>query len=296
MRHLFLTKHSNGRKHSKAAVVKFLGNHNIESFLSLGLQAKRIESDVAGEVVIEKARSECIIAEISQGLENTEYKMRNRARQIKLPFVMSVDIETPQRVLTYCSDFPTFNSTENFRSADAERQKSEKSGSNLLNLRKMSISWSEDDTSKERVEIFPDKISKGGEHGNAAVGNLRLTVPLDLLDRDVLGSFVRIELAHRSTGTRKSSTELGWIGNPTVHFGIHLWSVRSGICHAERSCSIRTGIGRKGGGESHHGCESSYGSGDLHGARSVGLLRRIAMRSYGTERIVVKDPLYFGFL
>jgi hypothetical protein len=46
MRHLFLTNHPNRRKHGKAAVIQFFGNHHIESFVGLGLQAKRIESDV----------------------------------------------------------------------------------------------------------------------------------------------------------------------------------------------------------------------------------------------------------
>lgn len=79
MRHLFLNKHPNGTKHSKAAVVNFLGCHLIKSFVGLGLPAKRIESDVTGEVAIEEARAECIIAEITQGLGLEINKMRNRA-------------------------------------------------------------------------------------------------------------------------------------------------------------------------------------------------------------------------
>jgi hypothetical protein len=72
MRHLLLSKHSNSTKHSKAAVLKFLGSHHIESFFGRGLQAKRIKSNVAGVVAIEEGRAECLIAEITQGLENTE--------------------------------------------------------------------------------------------------------------------------------------------------------------------------------------------------------------------------------
>jgi hypothetical protein len=76
MGHLFLSKHSNGSKHSKAAVLKFFGSHDIESFISLGLQAKRIKSNVAGVVAIEEDRAECLIAEILYGLENKKKKSK----------------------------------------------------------------------------------------------------------------------------------------------------------------------------------------------------------------------------
>ena len=75
MRHLFLPKHSNGSKHGKATVLKFLGNHRIESFFGLGLQAKRIKSNVPGVVAIEEARAECtvrVIVRRSQRLQNKE--------------------------------------------------------------------------------------------------------------------------------------------------------------------------------------------------------------------------------
>jgi hypothetical protein len=82
MRYLFLNKHSNGTKHSEAAVLKFFGNHHIESFVGLGLQAKRIESDVSGKIAVEEARAECtvrVIVRLSQRLENTE---KNNEKQI----------------------------------------------------------------------------------------------------------------------------------------------------------------------------------------------------------------------
>ena len=75
MRYLFLNKHSNGTKHSKAPVLKFLGRHLVESFISLGLQAKRIKSNVPGVVAIEEARAECtvrVIVRRSQRLQNKE--------------------------------------------------------------------------------------------------------------------------------------------------------------------------------------------------------------------------------
>jgi hypothetical protein len=70
-----LKKHSTSTKHSKAAVLKFLSHHHIESFFGLGLQAKRIKSNVARVVAIEESRTECtvrVIVSLSQGLENTE--------------------------------------------------------------------------------------------------------------------------------------------------------------------------------------------------------------------------------
>jgi hypothetical protein len=73
----------------------------------------------------------------------------------------------------------------------------------------MSVGRSGDDTSKEWMEILSDQVSKGGEHGNTAVCDLRLTVPLDFLDSHVSGESERIELAQRSSGAWKASTELG---------------------------------------------------------------------------------------
>ena len=82
MRHLFLPKHSNGSKHGKATVLKFLGNHRIESFFGLGLQAKRIKSNVPGVVAIEEACAERIIAEITQGLELQENNEKQSVRNM----------------------------------------------------------------------------------------------------------------------------------------------------------------------------------------------------------------------
>jgi hypothetical protein len=75
MGHLFLSKHPNGTKHSKATVLEFLGSHHLESFFGLGLQAKRIKSNVARVVLIDEDGSECtvrVIGYLAEGLENTK--------------------------------------------------------------------------------------------------------------------------------------------------------------------------------------------------------------------------------
>ena len=82
MCHLFLPKHSNGTKHSKATVLKFLCNHHIESVFGLGLQAKRIKSKVPGIVVIEEARAPTIIGEITIGLQSQENNEKQSVRNM----------------------------------------------------------------------------------------------------------------------------------------------------------------------------------------------------------------------
>jgi hypothetical protein len=92
MRYLFLNKHSNSTKHSKAAILKFLGSHHIESCFCLGLQAKRIKSNVAGVVAIEEARTECtvrVVGSLRQGLGNTEINNeKKKESEIRVIFVL----------------------------------------------------------------------------------------------------------------------------------------------------------------------------------------------------------------
>merc|ERR1712232_1122780 len=191
---LLLYDHTDGGNHRKSSVLELLCLHYGKLVCIRGFQAKGIETDVAGVVVIVQLRQPRLalyFLVFSQGIEGK---------------------------------FPTDERPSEFGGRDGHRQKRKEKRRDLLYLSQVRVRRTLDRTSEQGVELFGNEVSQHREHRNAAVRNLRLAVSLDFLNRKILCETEGIELAEGHYGTRESQTELVEIRRPSVdgrinHFG-----------------------------------------------------------------------------
>merc|ERR1719362_2458469 len=72
---------------------------------------------------------------------------------------------------------------------------------------------------EKRVKILSYKVSHNSKHRNTTVCYLRLTEPLDFLNREILCEPSRVKISQRCTGTGKTRTKLRRISLPPIDNG-----------------------------------------------------------------------------
>ncbi len=157
-----------GREHSEAAVLELLGLHLLELVGVLRLEAKRIEADVPGGVVVPQQ----------------ELLVRVQGR-----------------------DPPNLRAV-NLRNPDSEHQNLPERLGNLLevpNGRPRDLGVKEE---RGTLDLFAHKEPDEREHAHAAVGELGLAEALDLVGAGVLEEVEGIKRADRREGSRETIGEL----------------------------------------------------------------------------------------
>ena len=73
-----------------------------------------------------------------------------------------------------------------------------------MDLSKVGVSWSSDQTIKQGMELFGNQVPDGCQHRNTTVRNLSLTETLDFLYGKALSEPERIEISQRRNSTGKT--------------------------------------------------------------------------------------------
>ncbi|CAH0374704.1 unnamed protein product [Pelagomonas calceolata] len=187
-----LEEEASDRDHGEAAVLELLGSHLGEFLRVRGLEAGRVEADVAGVVLVLEAAERRVIRKVG---ERAVRRVRARRRR------------------------PARERARDLGEADAKHEDLEEDGHLGADL--VEVADGRADVlvaeAEEGVERLLHEEAQRREHRHAAVRDLGLAEHLQLRDGLALREARGVEVAHGRQRAREARHEFRLVGRPAVH-------------------------------------------------------------------------------